>query len=311
VFAEDLFSVAPEAGTIGFTDTANNEVSLLFPNGVSQPVTPDIEYVKPDTGTIYGTPEAAPSALHTISPRVSDAPTCEYTRPQDGTYREANISEATSTSGSLEPSSEPMGIAVDTARKTGNFFYAVGLSGLTNRVGHIEVKIDEHKKLPHRRDQDDFDDDGIPDDVDTDRDDDGIPDVSDYDNDNDGVPDISDDDDDNDGIPDEYDTKSQCEAMQSDSGSLAGGQSLTYDMPADANTTLLLAVVQTTDLSASLVMEIVDPSGAVVVSVPAVAGKGVATASPALPGLYTLRVRNTGLTAATYTTTLIERSIWF
>ena len=51
-------------------------------------------------------------------------------------------------------------------------------------------------------DDDDFDDDGIDDDVDDDDDNDGILDVDDPDDDNDGIPDIPDADDDNDGIAD-------------------------------------------------------------------------------------------------------------
>jgi hypothetical protein len=59
------------------------------------------------------------------------------------------------------------------------------------------------------------------------------------------------------------------------------------------------------------VVDIIDPGGAVVLSVPSVAGKAVATAIPSLPGFYTIRLRNTGATATTYTTTIIGRSIWF
>jgi len=51
----------------------------------------------------------------------------------------------------------------------------------------------------------DFDNDGIPDDQDEDDDGDGIPDIQDNDDDNDGIPDSEDTDDDNDGIPDELD----------------------------------------------------------------------------------------------------------
>lgn len=51
----------------------------------------------------------------------------------------------------------------------------------------------------------DFDNDGVPNNIDTDDDNDGIPDSEDSDDDNDGIPDDQDKDDDNDGIPDTLD----------------------------------------------------------------------------------------------------------
>lgn len=55
----------------------------------------------------------------------------------------------------------------------------------------------------------DADNDGIPDNEDTDDDNDGIPDTAE-DADGDGIPDVADNDDDNDGIPDDQEGKFTC-----------------------------------------------------------------------------------------------------
>jgi hypothetical protein len=70
-------------------------------------------------------------------------------------------------------------------------------------------------------------------------------------------------------------------------------------------------VVEAADLTAPFVIDIVNPAGSVVLSVPSVAGKAVATATPALSGFYTIQVRNTGLKSTAYKTTIVGRSIWF
>jgi hypothetical protein len=116
---------------------------------------------------------------------------------------------------------------------------------------------------------------------------------------------------DNDGIENEHDSKSNRENKRTDRGTMAPGGAKEYEMASDSNSLLFVAIVEAADLTVPLSIELVDPNGIVVLAVPTVLGKAVATATPALPGLYTVRVRNTGLKSTTYKTTLVGKSIWF
>jgi hypothetical protein len=311
---EDLFAVAPDGGIVGFTDSDNNEVSVLFPDRVEIPVKPTPKLVKAVHRKLDGIRVNAFSANHLIDPREPEAMGQKYTRPNDGTYIETDISTGFTDDGSTS-SIIPTGMAPDGARRTGSFFYGVSLSsnmGIdTNRVGHFEVKIHPDKELERRRDDDDYDDDGDDDAHDWDDDGDGVHDSDDDDDDNDCIPDYMDNDKDNDGIKDEHDSKSHREHQRNDRGSMAPGQSKAYEMESDSNTVLMLAVVEAADLMTPLSIEIVDPTGLVVLSTPPALGKAVATATPALSGVYTIRVKNAGTTTTTFKTTLIGRQIWF
>ena len=82
-------------------------------------------------------------------------------------------------------------------------------------------------------------------------------------------------------------------------------------MESDANSVLMIAIVEAADLTTPLSLEIVDPNGITVLSTPPALGKAVATATPLLPGLYTVRVKNGGLKSTTYKTTLVGKQSWF
>jgi hypothetical protein len=310
---EYMFSVAPDGGTIGFTDSDGDKVSLVFPNKNSKfNVTPVTEYVPAETGTLVGIRDTPDKSTHLVTPIMAKADTLVYSQT-DGSYRETDISSGKTDKMVSTGSLTPTGMAADTARRTGSFYYAVGhraLGVVSHRIGQLLMKIEPDKELQERRDDDDQDNDGVDNDQDSDDDDDGTPDVSDDDDDNDCIPDLMDHDKDNDGIDDEYDTKDR-ETMKKDSGSMAPGQAIMYEMETDANSLALLAVVEAANTAAPFAIDIVNPAGTVVLTVPSVAGRAVAATTPALAGFYTIRLRNTGVTSTTYKTTLIGRSIWF
>jgi hypothetical protein len=308
---EDLFAVAPDGGTIGFTDADNNEVSVLFPEKVRQKVTPAIKLVKVVKRTLEGVREAAHPKAHVVEPRQATALGVKYTNPGDGTYLETDTSTGMASSGSEVSSFNPTGMAPDGARKTGSFFYGVTFSGGSNRIGHFEVKVDPDRELDHRKDDDDFDDDGKDNKDDADDDDDGRFDPEDDDDDNDCIVDTMDNDKDNDGVENDHDSDGYREHKRTDRRSMAPGESKDYEMAADANSLLILAVVEAATLTTPLSIEIVDPNGVVVLSTPPALGKAVASATPALAGVYTVRVKNGGTTSTTFKTTLIGKQIWF
>ena len=148
------------------------------------------------------------------------------------------------------------------------------------------------------RDHDDDDDDGKHDDEDSD--DDG-----------DGRHDDDDSDDDNDDIDDRDDSSS--EEVQAKAEDVVGpGQSKTYDISADANSLLLMAIAESAEpdlLNQPLVVEILTSTGMVVAQSPPVPGRAIATAVP-IPGSYKIRIRNTGFKTVTYTTAQIVRRNW-
>jgi hypothetical protein len=311
---EYMFAVAPDGGAVGFTDANVNKVSLLFPKNNAKPVTAVIEYVPAETGTIVGIRENVYPSIHLVTPTVAKADTFVYTQ-DDGSYRETDI--ATGMTADMTPtptgSFSPTGMAPDISRRTGSFYYGVGFRGdgvPSHRVGQLLVNIEPERELRERRDDDDFDHDGIDNAHDNDDDDDGIPDLNDDDDDNDCIPDLMDHDKDNDGIDDDDDTNDR-ETVKRDSGTLAPGQVVRYDMESDANSRALIAVVEAADLTAPFVIDVVNPAGVVVLSVPSIGGKAIATATPVLSGFYTIQVRNTGIKSTAYTTKIIGRSIWF
>ena len=90
-------------------------------------------------------------------------------------------------------------------------------------IGQLVADIEPERELRERRDDDDFDHDGVDDRHDGDDDDDDKPYMDDDDDDNDCIPDMMDYDKDNDGIDDDDDTGDR-ETMKKDSGSFAPGR---------------------------------------------------------------------------------------
>jgi hypothetical protein len=311
ILLEDLFAVSPKSGVIGFTDSSNNKVSVLLPEMTKRPVTPVVDYIQPLKKTIYGTREAADRKPHVLQPRSGPAIGFTYHQPGDGTYVETDISTMLANSGSPAPSMVPTGMDGDGNWKTGAFFYGVAISAdATNRIGHLELRIDKHKKMEHRKGDRDRDHDGKDDDEDDDVDDDFVPNLLDDDGDNDSVPDIIDADKNGDGIEDQYQSPGGRESKRLDNGQLAPGQSREYEMEYDAHSVALLAIFEATNnVTAPLSIQILNDDRVVLLTTPAAFGKAIATSTPALPGVYTVRVTNTGTSSIAYKTTLIGRQI--
>jgi hypothetical protein len=147
---------------------------------------------------------------------------------------------------------------------------------------------------------------GDGDDRDLDEDDsdhDGVKDDKDLDDDNDGLSDAVDNDDDDDGIEDAFDSKLTAEEQSTEVVSLASGEEARYGLAAGPNTVTLNAVLGDGQL---LVLDILNPLGAVIATSLPAAGRAVVTVPAAVAGVYTLRVRNIGPTEVTSTMTLIR-----
>jgi len=308
---EFLFAVAPAGGVVGYTDTDNNKVSLLFPQMNGQPVTATTTIVPVMKKTIFGSRESITPVTQPIYPRVAVAGGQDYDKSGDGSYTETFISSAVmqSGTGSPAPSTSPTGMEADGNCRTGGFFYGVGLSGGMNRIGHLEVRIDKHRQLEWRKGDNDRDHDGIDDQNDDDVDGDAIANAFDTDNDNDGVPDVLDKDKNGDGIDDDYQTPGNHETERQDNGQMVPGDFREYEVSYDPHTVLLTAIVEADTLTAPLSVQIIDASGNVVLSAPTTLGKAIVTSTPTLPGLYTVRVMNAGATAIGYKTKLITSQV--
>jgi hypothetical protein len=308
---EDLFAVAPDGGIVGFTDSNNNEVSVLFPEQKKTPVSAVITYIKPVTKLMDGTREVICPEDHVVEPRYATASGYKYRKEEDGTYVETDVSTGMSASpdDTSMPSFTPTGIAADGVWKTGAFFYGVTFSGGTNRIGHLSLRVDHDKDIECRRGQHDSDHDGVDDKDDGDVDGDNIPNELDDDSDNDTIPDILDRDKNDDGIEDEYQKPGHRETKRSDKGQMGAGESKAYEMEYDAHSVSLLAIVEAADATAPLSIEIVDDTNTVLVSTPPAVGKAIATAVPAVPGVYTIRVKNAGQKSVSYKTTIIGSKI--
>ena len=158
-------------------------------------------------------------------------------------------------------------------------------------------------------DHDDYDHDGDRDDHDYDDDNDGHHDDYDNDDDNDGYHDNNDDDDDNDGYRDEFDSESHQEHHRHSSARLSGGQFTEHSMATDGGTVLLIGLVEM-PLTALMKVEIFNADGVLVGTSAPIPGRALAIAPPALPGVYTFRIRNLGALPVDYQYTLIERRLW-
>jgi len=82
-----------------------------------------------------------------------------------------------------------------------------------------------------------------------------------------------------------------------------------YEVSYDPHTVLLTAIVEADTLTAPLSVQIIDASGNVVLSAPTTLGKAIVTSTLTLPGLYTVRVMNAGVTAIGYKTKLITSQV--
>lgn len=300
-----LFAVAPKSGLVGFTQSNDSMVSVLIPERTNETVLATVEYVKPLTKTINGSRDTVLPVSHDIVPTAGTAQGTKYEKAGDGTYVQTDISTTTTNDGTMTDSMFPTGMDGDGTWRTGAFYYGIAFSGGTNRIGHLFVNIDKHQDMEYRRSDDDQDHDGIADENDDDVDGDGIPNTMDLDTDNDGVLDAADADKNGDGIEDAYESTGNVVSERKDSGTMAPGDTLEYETTFDSHSLLLTTIFQATDPTAQLTLQIVDDSGNVVLNLPAALGTAAASTVPPLPGVYTVRITNTGATSTTYTAKIL------
>ena len=203
----------------------------------------------------------------------------------------------------------PLGITPDLDRLVGAFYYAVGQADdpNVNRIGHARLSR-EKQKGKHDRDDDDIDDDGKNHDDDDDDDDDGWKDDVDDDDDNDGDKDAVDDDDDNDGIRDAHDTKDR-ESQDNYSNQMSAAQTDEFQMIAGASTLAMIVTAVADNPLTPISLEVRNPSGLLVASMPPTPGAAALLVPPSGAGIYTVRVKNAGLTAGGISTTLLTREL--
>jgi hypothetical protein len=306
-FDNDLFGIAPDGGFIGYTDssTTQNIVGMLIPVFNTVTVYPLCATVDRRVFTKPGETTDVPQKNGVAYPKAKTIDT-RRTQKDDGTFVEGI------TAGLTNDSLSPMGITPDYSASVGTFFYAVGqpVDVTIKRVGRIRLpRAKDHARV--ERDDDDCDDDGKRADVDDDNDNDGIKDAIDADRDNDGIPDVMDDDTDNDGIEDSFDTPDHKEAKQTSSQDIAAGDYALDQFTVNPGTLLALLSATSSNLLASVSVEVLDAAGNVVASSVSAPGASVLTwTPPAAGGMFTLRVKNGGTALSTISTKILTRELW-
>ncbi|PYR90766.1 MAG: hypothetical protein DMF84_19195 [Acidobacteria bacterium] len=317
--ARDLFAVSPDSSLIGYTngEPTENKVGLLKPNRNIVPVPPDTPTIFFNTFTANFASDFANRTNGQASPCAKVADGMRQTT-NDGTFVDVNIATGMPAKNNVcspnqtVPSSQPLGLTADHSTRAGTFFYAVGDPGdaAFNRIGRVKMPR-ANLRARIERDDDDFDDDGKRADVDDDVDDDGIPNALDADNDNDGIPDVSDDDNDNDGIENSFDTPDKKETKQTSQQDVASGAYAQDLFTVNPGTLLVVASATSTDVLASLVVELVNNAGQVVASsLPTPGTAAVTFTPPSSGGTYTLRVKNPSAGLSTISTKILTRELW-
>ena len=265
----DPFGVAPDDDVIGYTNGGTNKVGMLIPKAKAFVITPTPVSFNLETLTVTPSPERSLVASAQVSPNGKTVP-AEITRNPDGTYVEALIDAG-------NDSFTPLGITPARAKAEGTFFYTVGFSGGSNRVGFVRLP-QAKEKLKQPRDDDDRDDGWTGEDH--------WHDWHDH---------VNSNDDDDDGIADGQDSPSAQETVSSgDITPLASGQAVNHTMTASPTSLALIAVAEADDPLAQLGIDVYNALGLLVArSAPAL---GIAVAQVALPsaGAYTWRVTNYG-----------------
>jgi hypothetical protein len=311
----DLFGVAPDGGVIGYTAAAEgfSKVAMLLPKrNEVPPITPTTFPVARRPFTTPPDPFDAIQMNGQASPVAKTIAVRPGTTPEGSRVVEA-LTETATLAGTMTPapSTSPLGIIPDGNAAVGTFFYAVGMPDdfTSKMIGRIRLRKDVGARI--ERDDDDIDDDGKRADVDDDVDDDGIPNTMDADNDNDGTSDLMDADDDDDGIEDDFDTKDKKETKQTSQQDVAAGSSAQDVFTVNPGTLLVVASATSTDLLASLVVEIVNSAGQVVASsLPTPGAAAVTFVPPSAGGTYTLRVKNPSFGLSTISTKILTRELW-
>ena len=315
----DPWGVAPDGGMIGYTDFAVDntlgadpaatlhKVAMLIPRGKGSPVTPATPPVVRTTDQAPAMCDASDFRYGDVAPKRRTVPT-QVTPNTEGVFVEAFVNRNTEHD-EMRRSMFPLGITPDLDRSLGAFYFAVGDAEdlFIKRIGHARLSR-EKQKGKHDRDDDDTDDDGKDHHDDDDDDDDGWKDHDDDDDDNDGDKDDADDDDDNDGIKDGHDTKDR-ESQDNYSSQMSAAQTEEFQMTAGASTLAMIVTAVADNPLAPISLEVRNPAGLLVLSTPPTPGVTAIPVPASGAGIYTVRVKNAGLSAVGISTTLLTREL--
>ena len=290
----DPFGIAPDDDVVGYSDSGNNKVGMVFPKGgltfvapvrclSSNPVPPGCPNPTfPQKPVLF---ERAAIDSGAVPPN-GKVVTATVTDKQDGVFVEAQLD-----SGNDDAS--PLGITPVKSKSQGTFFYAVGATTnpTIDRVGFVRLPMPQRVK--HPRDDDDTDDGCCS----------PIQPIGWHNS------ELGDDDDD--GLGNEVDTPTANEkATIGDPAPLGPGQSVDYPVTASPTTLALIAMATADNVLGQITVEIYDALGVLVAG--SFTAPGTATSTLVLPatGSYTVRVKNYGMTSITHTPTIVVREPW-
>ena len=218
-------------------------------------------------------------------------------RQPDGTFVEATLISGTRGDGSPADSASPLGITPNKGKAEGTFLYAVGFAGSgANRIGFARLPLKE--KIKHPREDDD-------------------PDDGEDDHQNHDAPDghhghkhhrHGENDWDDDGLDDRYDDHNAQDNVDTrDDAPLAAGQVAQYTVVASATSLAPIATATADNALATIGLDIYGPSGLFVATAPPTPGLAAATVLLPAPGVYTVKIKNYGLTSIVSTPMFIVR----
>ena len=123
------------------------------------------------------------------------------------------------------------------------------------------------------------------------------------------IKDDVDDDDDNDGIKDVYDTKEHQESQDNYCSQMNAAQFEEFQMTAGASTLAMIVTAVADNPLALISLEVRNPAGVLVASLPPTPGAAAILVPPSGAGLYTVRVKNAGPNAVGISTSLLTREL--
>jgi hypothetical protein len=302
----DPFGVAPDDDVVGYTDSGQSKVGMLFPKGPTVLFNP--------------TPETATNATITISVMGERAIVASGSVPPQGKVVQAQITDKSDgvfvdvfvglTGGN--DSESPLGITPNKGKAQGTFFYAVGLPGnqTADRVGFVRMPMPGTSSgstatstssgstatstVRHPRDDDDAED------------------GWDHNSHPAGWHTSAANDDDADGLENSFDLPTARENVQVVDGApaIAGGQSADFPVTTSPTSLALIATATAGDPLAQIGVEIYDALGMLVATSAPSLGVAVATVPLPAAATYKVRIRNYGATTITHTPRLIVREPW-
>ena len=302
----DPFGVAPDDDVVGYTDTAQSKVGMLFPKGPTVFFKPTPETATKATPTIGVMGERAIVASGSVPPQ-GHVVKAEITDKSDGVFVDVFVG---ATGGNTSES--PLGITPNKGKAQGTFFYAVGFpsKSTADRVGFVRMPMPGTSSgstttstssgstatstVRHPRDDDDAED------------------GWDHNSHPAGWHTSAANDDDADGLENSFDLPTARENVQVVDGApaIAGGQSADFPVTTSPTSLALIATATAGDPLAQIGVEIYDALGMLVATSAPSLGVAVATVPLPAASTYKVRIRNYGMTSITHTPRLIVREPW-